>query len=140
MYISWLHFCTKERRNLERHERIYETRPEQRKPYPCEFDDCGYRASEKHTLEKHVKVNHDSGRTRDFQCPLCPSRFYSDVCLKQHIPRHLKEKGFRCIQCKFATHDRACLRQHTRAIHEKRAPLPCPFPGCSYTVQARQLR
>ena len=121
--------------NLRRHSRTHETRLELRKPYPCEFDNCEYRATEKKHLQSHILARHRTEKTKDFQCPLCSSRFYSDECLQKHIPRHVREKRFKCRHCKFKTHEVACLTRHTRTIHGNLATLlKCTSPGCSYST------
>ena len=126
---------TKTRQNLETHKRTHETRLELQKPFPCTIENCDYRAARKHKVENHILRKHTPGRTRDFQCPMCPSRYYSNSNLKDHVDRcHIKERRFACQQCKFKAHDRAYLRLHVKTVHEKSVKFNCSFPGCDFST------
>ena len=123
-------FTVKE--SLTRHRRIHETRLELRKPYPCTFANCDYRASLRSTLATHVKGKHTPGRVKAFQCPLCPSKFHGKLNLDLHIQGHVKEKRFKCKYCNFKTHINGYISLHVKAKHEKSTFFHCQFPGCDY--------
>ena len=126
------------KRNIETHQRTHEVDMELRRPYVCESPSCSYRAANNSNLKNHVMAKHPStARTRDFQCPLCPSRFFTSECLKKHVPRHMKEKRLKCISCGFATHDSACLQRHVNALHKKSIMFSCSVPGCNFSTPHR---
>ena len=122
--------------NLKSPVKLHESHPLLRKPCACTFKDCDYRASCKSSLNSHVQHRHTPGRTRNFPCTLCPSRFYKKFNLSEHIGNHVKEKVFECNFCKYKTHARAYLGQHFRNFHEKRAVVSCSFAGCYYVTHS----
>ena len=108
-------FRIKGRKDLNRHQRVHEKNPELRNPYPCFFDKCAYRAAQKWLLTHHIRARHNTGgKTRDFQCSLCPKKFYTQADLKGHISSHTKEKKFACVRCDFKTHHPGSLRLHIK--------------------------
>ena len=120
------------KRNLQRHLRLHESDPVLRKPFTCAFKHCNYRASQKCNLGAHVQNRHTPGRSRDFRCTLCSSRFYDEPALHAHIRNHLKEKIFECNYCNYKTHRSLYFRQHVGAVHEK-TTFACSFAGCKFT-------
>ena len=56
-----------------------------RRPFPCDFRGCDYRAIQKSDLMKHIRRRHNEARVKDFSCSLCPARFYETQDLKKHI-------------------------------------------------------
>lgn len=101
----------------------------------CTFDNCEYRALTLSNLNAHIKNKHMPGRTRDFQCALCPGSFYSIGQLQMHIRRHLREKPFKCNSCNFNIHTQGSLRRNRKSKHEKlRRKVKCSFPGCNYSA------
>ena len=127
-------FKTKTVRALNVHTQLHEVDVEKRKPYACTFDKCEYRGAQAASLRSHVRSRHTPGRTQDFQCSMCPSKYLSEGILKQHIPLHTKELKFTCKHCDFTTHHQKALARHVRTLHTKRVALKCNFPGCTVTA------
>lgn len=127
-------YKTDKKYSLKIHERTHEKVLALRKPYVCSYPNCEYRAGSQSTLTAHVKVKHGVGRNRNFQCPMCPSKFYSRKSLTFHIPIHTNERRFKCSTCKFATHCQAYLRRHVKNVHERQTKYSCSHPGCSFTT------
>ena len=126
-------FRTKSKICLKGHGRIHETKLELRKPFPCDFPDCEYRADRQYALRLHIAARHTPGKTKDFQCALCASKFYFEQGLKRHIACHVKEGRFTCEHCDFITHDRKCMLGHVRAFRNKSVTSYCSFPCCRYS-------
>ena len=110
---------------------------ELRRPLPCTFENYDYRAAGKKTLSSHVDVNHNPGRTRDFNCPLCPSRFYSKHRLRRHVQLHKPERQLKCSHCNYTTRHKSSLDVHERAVHEKSVMYSCSVPGCNCNTTQR---
>ena len=110
--------------------------------HACTFNNCEYKAVTVSKLNVHMKNKHTPGRTRDFQCALCPARFYNIKNLRAHIQSHLREKQFKCSSCNFATHTQASLCAHRKYKHENSTrKVKCSFPGCNYsTADASTLK
>ena len=124
---------------LKQHARTHDSNAETRKPFQCTAENCEYRAAEKATLKDHIQAAHMPGKTRDFQCPLCPAGFYTKKRLKIHIPCHTKERKFKCEKCDFSTHYKTCLEGHVRARHETSAKYKCSFEGCNFEAHQRGI-
>ena len=127
-------FTTNFKPNLKKHGRRHDTDPNVRRPFPCTFENCDYRATVKWVLKEHMNVRHTPTRAKTFKCPMCPSIFYTKGNLREHIPTHVKEKRFQCSQCEFSTHTKICLTRHVRGIHEKSVAFTCSVPGCNYST------
>ena len=125
-------YRTKGKSALNVHKRIHETDMKLRKPYPCTFDNCEYRGAQQIALTSHLKAKHSPGRTKDMECPLCPSKFYRESYLKEHIQLHTKETEYTCIHCDFKTPLKRLLNDHLKNIHENSKKFACSFPGCNF--------
>ena len=108
--------------NLQRHLRVHVSDPVLRKPFACTIQDCDYRTSYKYKLNSHVQHRHTPGRSRDFPCTLCPSRFYSKCALTAHIRNHVREKVFECNICKYPQKLPSC-RSRSKCAREKNGRL-----------------
>ena len=95
---------------------------------------CGYSAALKHTLLNHIKVKHNpAGRPKEFQCSLCPLKFYSKSDLAAQIGSHVKENIYKCSECRFETYLKKSFTIHTKTQHGNVADqFSCTFPGCTY--------
>ena len=134
-------YRTNRSERLKLHKRKHETSLELRRPFACAFENCDYRAAEKKTLGSHVHVNHTPERTRDFKCPLCPSRFYSKHRLRRHIPCHAPERHLKCSHCNHTTHNKFSLENHERTVHEKSTMYFCSLTTCKFrTVHRSDLK
>ena len=127
---------TKTEEALLVHKRKHETSIELRRPYPCTFDNCGYRAGVKASLDRHIWAKHSPNRTKGWNCPICPKEFHSEYGLQTHIQTHTKEKRYNCDQCKFTTHCRSSMSYHVKAVHDKVRTRKCTFAGCSYSFSS----
>ena len=128
-------FRTRRRRNLKVHKQKHETKLELRRPHACTFEHCDYRAAEKTTLRKHFQRKHTTGRTKSFNCPLCPSRYYSSCALRKHISCHAPEQRWKCSQCKFTAHLQSSVTAHEQIVHnEAPAVHSCLVPHCDFST------
>ena len=82
----------------------------------------------------HPSSKCPAGRARNFHCPMCQSRFFSQKDLKGHIRIHVKEKPLSCKQCKYSTFKSGHLARHARTVHDRSVKFYCPHPGCSYVT------
>ena len=122
--------------HLKTHQRIHETQLTLRRPFPCKFKDCGFRATHENALKNHWRSKHTAGRTKDFQCPLCPSKYYTNAVLQDHLQSHLKERLHECTGCSYRTHNRDAFATHVRKIHAESATFfSCPFEGCHFRTK-----
>ena len=86
----------------------------------------------------HTQAKNNPGRTRNFQCPMCPSKFFTKISLNLHVPNHLKEKVLKCAQCNFSTHSHSCLNSHVKYHHGKALELfKCQFLGRKVSTKCR---
>ena len=106
-------------------QRTHEAKLELRKPFPCDFPNCEYRADSQRDLSRHVRARHTPGKTRDLQCPMCPSKFGSERAICSHNARHVKETRFNCVHCEFRTHDHGSLSTHVKLVHKNFVNLSC---------------
>ena len=120
--------------DLKKHGRKHEVAVALRNPFPCTFAGCEYRAGLEITLRRHVKAKHETCRKKEFQCAMCPSKFFTRDGLRFHIPNHVKEKRFKCTRCPFVTHSRSSLTRHVRTVHEKSVKYPCSHSGCNFVA------
>ena len=127
--------------NLKRHQRtLHETIHEVRRPFPCKFDNCEYRASHKYLLQLHMCHKHAPDRSRNFECPMCPAKFYTASRMNAHITSHTREKSFKCSVCRFQTHQQSLLKAHIISVHDKGKKFYCPIKNCAYNATVRADR
>ena len=81
---------------LTKHGIFHETVSELRKPFECSFKTCKFRTARKADLKGHVAARHAVNRTRDFQCPMCKSEFFTQEYLELRIRCHTREKVLQC--------------------------------------------
>ena len=90
---------------------------------------------------RRTNLKHDLGRTAEFQCSMCPSKFFTKDGLRFHIPNHVKEKRFKCTRCQFTTHSRCSFTRHERTVHDKSVKYSCSVPGCHFrTARPENLK
>ena len=82
----------------------------------------------------HPSTKHQAGRARNFHCPMCPSRFFSQKDLRGHIRTHVKERPLKCKQCKYSTFKPEDLARHERTVHEKTVKFHCQHPDCNFVT------
>ena len=105
-------------------------------PFRVKFQGCAYRATEKANLKSHWKAKHDSKRSKDFHCTLCPSRCYTAENLKVHLRNHLREEIHKCNQCSFQTFNKGSLSHHVKFLHKELAKsFICSFTGCDFRTK-----
>ena len=81
-------------------------------------------------------ARHTPKRTRDFQCPMCPSRFFTKSTLTLHIPCHTREKVLQCRHCDHVAYSSAGLYNHVKHNHEKTVVVfKCSVPGCTFSTK-----
>ena len=118
----------------------HETSLERRKPFPCDFQNCQYRAAVKSAVELHIQRRHTTGRTKNEQCPLCPKKFFTLSLMKAHLHTHIKEeKHFKCNLCPFEAAQECYLRRHIKQVHEEPVKFKCDFPGRDYSAREKRL-
>ena len=137
--VSGCTYRSKTRGGLVGHKQTHETELELRKPYPCPFDGCEFRSCAKTGVRHHVNSKHTPGRKREFECNLCPSKFYTNNTLKEHVGRHVQEDQFICNRCNFKTYNRRSFTRHLRIGHETLDNFKCSFPSCTYSTVRREF-
>ena len=104
--------------HLQRHHRTHSTDPLSKRPFPCDFDGCDYRATQKATLTRHIRRRHSENREKNFDCSLCPRRFYEKSDLQRHINEiHLKETTYSCSKCPYKSSRQCQVSAHLQAVH-----------------------
>ena len=95
------------------HDRIF--------PFLC--NTCGYKATDKFALKKHIESVHDGKR---HICQICGIGVTSTTYLKKHITSvHEGIKPHKCELCDIRYPDQSGLRNHIRKVHEKLKPHKC---------------
>ena len=105
-------FSTARADSLKNHLRVvHEPDPEVRRPFPCNFPNCAYRAPFRADLGRHIRRCHDPNRKNQFLCPLCGKTFYDKTALNAHLNlRHLKEARLsKCVD--------SAPKRHQRVYH-----------------------
>ena len=131
--------------HLQRHHRTHSTDPLSKRPFPCDFDGCDYRATQKATLTRHIRSRHSENREKNFDCSLCPRRFYEKSDLQRHINEiHLKETTYSCSKCPYKSSRQCQVSAHLQAVHgeeskdqrvcKPRSLFPCDFRGWGYSA------
>ena len=111
-------YSTTHRGYIQKHQKIHDSDPAVRSPFPCTFPGCEFRANCKKDLNKHMNSRHNPNRTRDFNCPLCSKAFYSSAELNPHIKFvHTKDVTFKCNLCDFEIYYRNGLKDHLLPKH-----------------------
>ena len=106
-------------------------------PWSCSFRGCSFRTKYRNVIKSHTQRHETTTRSRDFQCALCPSSFYTKVELHAHIPRHTNERSFTCKLCNYRAITNIALQIHVQRLHGESVKQKCGFPGCSYTAKQR---
>ena len=65
--------------HLKRHQRTHDVDPLSKRLFPCDFDGCDYRATQKANLTTHIRRCHNEKRDKTFGC--------STVCAQQNFMR-----------------------------------------------------
>ena len=87
---------------------------------------CDFRASEKTTIRRHVRVVHE--KLKRFKCPHCDLEKFARYHLVRHISAvHDNVKAFRCGLCDYEGATAASVRIHGRSVHERIRPFKCPI-------------
>ena len=115
------HYSTNIKSNLSRHLRKHNPDPFVRLPVPCTFPGCQYRVMSPYQLDSHMKSRHrvNSYRDKTFSCPFCPQKFLHQSGVRSHLRiLHLKEKGYHCEKCSYATGSSYQLQEHFKRVHD----------------------
>lgn len=113
--------------DLDEHFRSQHQAQEDSKIFKC--TECSYKASNKHTLDRHVKVRH--GRRR-LQCPKCTKIYRSEVALRIHLKRG-HGKWLPCDHCG------SVLMNINRHAQIKKCPM-CDFVAACNTLMAEHVK
>ncbi|XP_068109175.1 zinc finger protein ZXDC [Hyperolius riggenbachi] len=105
---------------------------EERRPYKCQVDDCGWSFTTLYKLKRHLQ-SHDKRRPFACEAPGCGKSFTTVYNLKAHIKAHEQENLFRCEACGFAFPTATKLGAHRRTHFEPERPYKCEFEGCDKT-------
>jgi KRAB domain-containing zinc finger protein len=96
------------------------------RPFPCPH--CSYRASNKQTLQTHIRGVHE--KEKPFPCPHCSYRAAQSGTLTKHIQGvHDGEKPFPCPFCAYRAGHQGNLTVHIHRTHGEK-PFVCPH--CAY--------
>ena len=111
-------YSTKNFGTWKSHGRTHDPDPKVRRPLPCNFPNCKFRASCRANVRQHILARHNPERTMDFMCSLCSKAFYTSAGLKSHVNScHTNETVYSCSQCSYASYSSKSLRYHTQKKH-----------------------
>ncbi|XP_035676016.1 zinc finger protein 37 homolog [Branchiostoma floridae] len=99
------------------------------KPYMCE--ECGYRASQKHHLSRHMRIH--TGE-RPYRCDQCDYSAAVKHHLIDHQTTHSGEKPYMCGECGYRSAKRSTLTRHMRT-HTGEKTYKCDH--CDYSAADR---
>ena len=101
------------------------------RPFPCGV--CDYKAVDKSTLKKHMRVHTDE---RPYQCQICPYRSKDSSQLTVHLRIHTGDAPFICQHkdCKASFKTNSDLTRHKR-IHTGEMPYKCDY--CDHRVKIK---
>ena len=133
-------YKTSFRKNLNRHRKIHEPNPLRKRPLPCNFSNCTFRAYNPGHLKIHVATHHNPNRRKEHLCPLCSKAFYTHQVVSSHIRSvHTREKPFRCDKCSFKAHHSTGLTSHRKIVHQdgkfREKKFKCE--SCDYCTDGR---
>ena len=110
---------------LNQHLKIHNPDPLLRRPIPCPFSGCEFRARHPSKLNRNMNVRHKPKRVKDAHCPFCPKYFFNQSNLNFLLKvDHLKEKGYKCDNCSYNAVSESHLKRNYERVHD----------GCSSTV------
>jgi KRAB domain-containing zinc finger protein len=91
----------------------------------CEFfecDFCGMRFQHKYFIVKHLKLRHEGGKFKDFQCDYDGKSF----TLKNGIFTHMRDCHRAATKCKFCGKELKDMKKHIRVMHPvKKITVAC---------------
>ena len=125
---------------LNEHLRWHNPDPNLRRPFLCFFLGCEYRAGSRANLKRHYEALHNPNRVKKFPGPLCATSFYAENGLDFHVRgAQLKEKGYKCDECSFATVTSSQLRRHRQRTHDAGfATSEFSFKLCGYRAFSKR--
>lgn len=99
--------------------------------------DCPFFTYQRSNFSKHAAIKHKkdiNGLTisEDVQCPICPFKCFTDEQLKLHLARkHTspEDKPFKCLECSYASVEKAALEKHVSIVHKKEREYDCNICG-----------
>ena len=99
---------------------------EGQKDYFCDL--CGKAFQQKPWFEAHMVKVHGIGETR-FKCDVCDQCFRDNSSLKNHqLKEHIREKEYKCIECKFSTYLLKNFERHVQNMHTGEGrKIPCHY-------------
>ena len=101
-------------------------------PEVCPY--CKKDFRERRSLDKHIKLIHNSERPFACTMPNCNETYRNHVEMKNHVNQHLKEYPFECDQCPKTFQKEASLTVHYRS-HTGEKPFKCEICGMSFTSE-----
>ena len=133
-------YSTTYRPRLKDHLKIHEPDPLKKRPVPCNFSNCTFRAYNSGHMKLHVEHKHNPERKKEHFCPLCSKAFYTRYVVRSHIRSvHTREKTFCCEKCSFRTYRSNKLKTHYMLVHEREGArvkkFKCEF--CDYRTDSR---
>ena len=120
-------FMTNSKRSLNRHlKRHIDGKPvvrgnqRRRCLIPCSFPNCKFSTKRPCRMREHIHRWHNPNPVKEFSCSFCPKTFYSQSNANLHLSRiHLKEKGYQCEKCSYATAYLMELKYHQQRTHDE---------------------
>ena len=113
-------YSTRYKGKLSQHLRNHNPDPLIRRPFRCLFTGCQYSSSTRSELKNHSDALHNPNCTKTLSSPLCSNTFYSRSGVTLHVNgTHLKEKGYICDKCGYATGHPTELKLHHLRMHDE---------------------
>ena len=87
-------------------------------------------------MKEHVERRHNSSRSKNIDCPMCPKKFYTMESMRRHLRIHTNERPWRCSLCNSEFKHENDMHQHRESIHGDSAKFKdhpklkcelCPF-------------
>ena len=101
---------------------------QEKKPFYCVYDSCGYRSEKFNELEKHLLVH---SVDKQFACPHCSKRFSQPNGLRSHLTTCMNMQSYVCPVCSKTFNRQQGLRDHM-VLHKGTKSHVCNQCGASF--------
>ena len=94
---------------------------------------CGFGEEQALVMrEGDLTTKKESGNSEVFNCELCNFTGLSEGSLKQHMPKHQRQAGYKCLDCEEIFRSKKALCDHSVQLHEGMKCTDCDrrFKSC----------